>query len=64
MKSGTARANTIETVVSFSIADFMQQKSIMQNLGATNFASNVGDLICLYSCRVLICNHTASEYYI
>ena len=44
MNSGTAGANTIETSVSSSIQDFMQQKSIMQNLGATNFASNVGDL--------------------
>ena len=44
MNSGTAGANTIETVVSSSIADFMQQKSIMQNLGATNFANNTGDL--------------------
>ena len=44
MTSGTAGANTIETVVSSSIANFMQQKSIMQNLGATNFGNNVGDL--------------------
>ena len=44
MNSGTAGANTIETAVSSSIQDFMQQKSIMQNLGATNFGGNVGDL--------------------
>ena len=44
MNSGTAGANTIETSVSNSIQDFMQQKSIMQNMGATNFGGNVGDL--------------------
>ena len=44
MNSGTAGANTIETAVSSSIQDFMQQKSIMQNMGATNFSGNVGDL--------------------
>ena len=44
MTSGTAGANTIETAVSNSIQDFMQQESILQSLGATNFANNVGDL--------------------
>ena len=44
MNQGTAGANTIETQVSSSIQAFMQQKSIMQNLGATNFGGNVGDL--------------------
>ena len=44
MNSGTAGANTIETAVSSSIQEFMQQKSIMQNLGATNFGGNTGDL--------------------
>ena len=44
MNSGTAGANTIETAVSGSIHEFMQQQSIMQSLGATNFGGNVGDL--------------------
>ncbi|MDA9902963.1 phage major capsid protein [Gammaproteobacteria bacterium] len=44
MTSGTAGANTIETNISSSIADFMQQKSILQNLGASNFAGNTGNL--------------------
>ena len=44
MTSGTAGANTIETNISNSIADFLQQKSILANLGASNFAGNVGNL--------------------
>ncbi len=45
MTSGTAGANTIETTVSNSIYDFMQQKSILGELGVTNFGGNVGDLM-------------------
>jgi len=44
MTSGTAGANTIQTTVQNNIHDFMQQKSIMANLGATTFGGNVGDL--------------------
>jgi HK97 family phage major capsid protein/HK97 family phage prohead protease len=44
MTSGTAGANTIQTTVQSNIHDFMQQKSIMANLGATTFGNNVGDL--------------------
>jgi len=44
MTSGTAGANTIETNVSSSIQDFMQQKAVLQNVGASNFAGNVGNL--------------------
>ena len=45
MTSGTAGSNTIETAVSNSIYDFMQQKSILGELGVTNFGGNVGDLM-------------------
>ena len=45
MTSGTAGVNTIETAVSDSIQDFMQQQSIVQQLGATNFNGNTGDLM-------------------
>ena len=44
MNTGTAGANTIQTSVTSSIQDFMQQKSIMQSMGATSFGQNVGDL--------------------
>ena len=44
MTSGTAGANTIETNVASSIQDFMQQKQILGNLGASNFTGNVGNL--------------------
>ena len=44
MTSGTAGANTIQTTVQNNIHDFMQQKSVMANLGATTFGNNVGDL--------------------
>ena len=44
MTSGTAGANTIQTSVQNNIHDFMQQKSIALNLGATTFGGNVGDL--------------------
>ena len=44
MTSGTAGANTIQTNVQSNIHDFMQQKSIAMNLGATTFGNNVGDL--------------------
>ena len=44
MNSGTAGQNTIETAVSNSIQDFMQQKSVVGQLGCTNFSNNVGDL--------------------
>ena len=44
MNSGTAGANTIETAISNSIQDFMQQKSVVNQLGCTRFSNNVGDL--------------------
>ena len=44
MNSGTAGANTIQTSVLNNIHDFMQQKSIAMNLGATTFGGNVGNL--------------------
>jgi len=44
MTSGTAGANTIQTNVQNNIHDFMQQKSIALNLGATTFGGNVGNL--------------------
>ena len=44
MTSGTAGANTIQTNVQSNIHDFMQQKSVAMNLGATTFGNNVGDL--------------------
>ena len=44
MTSGTAGANTIQSTVQNNIHDFMQQKSIMANLGATTFGNNQGDL--------------------
>jgi len=44
MNSGTAGQSTIETAVSNSIQDFMQQKSVVGQLGCTNFSNNVGDL--------------------
>ena len=44
MNSGTAGANTIQTTVQSNVHDFMQQKSIIANLGATTFGNNVGDL--------------------
>ena len=44
MNTGTAGDNTIQTSVTSSIQDFMQQKSIMQSMGATSFGQNVGDL--------------------
>ena len=45
MTSGTAGSNTIETAVSNSIYDFMQQQSILGELGVTNFGGNTGDLM-------------------
>ena len=44
MTSGTAGANTIETNISNSIADFMQQKAVLNQVGASNFAGNTGNL--------------------
>ena len=44
MNSATAGANTIETAVSNSIQDFMQQRAIVNQLGANNFGGNTGDL--------------------
>ncbi|MDA8890068.1 phage major capsid protein [Gammaproteobacteria bacterium] len=44
MTSGTAGANTIQNNVQKNIHDFMQQKSIALNLGATTFGGNVGNL--------------------
>ena len=44
MTSGTAGANTIQANVQSNIHDFMQQKSVAMNLGATTFGNNVGDL--------------------
>ena len=44
MTSGTAGANTIQNTVQGNIHDFMQQKSIALNLGATTFGGNVGNL--------------------
>lgn len=44
MTSGTAGANTIQNTVQGNIHDFMQQKSIALNLGATTFGNNQGNL--------------------
>ncbi len=44
MTSGTAGANTIQSTVQGNIHDFMQQKSIALNLGATTFGNNQGNL--------------------